>query len=367
MSQPDIPGQAVVPGDSVAAGLLVVPAAYGEPPLSAALRAQPEDFHVEELLGFDADGEGGHALLRVEKRGANTRWVAGQLASAAGVAMRDVGYSGLKDRHAVTVQHFTVPAARGTAIEDWSSWRGEGFRVLGAARHRRKLRPGSHQANRFRILLRDPRGDFGSFETRLAQVARLGVPNYFGPQRFGRNGANIEDARRWAESGRAPRRRGERAFALTAARSWLFNRVLGERVRRGDWSRILAGEAVILEGSRSFFQASTDDPVLQDRCERMDLHPSGPLWGRGELQSEGEARALELQVLEHEQPLRRLLEAEGLEQERRSLRLPVRALGCTAEGEGLRLEFELARGAFATAVLHEFVTGAWGPDADGSG
>ncbi|HSQ69153.1 MAG TPA: tRNA pseudouridine(13) synthase TruD [Steroidobacteraceae bacterium] len=365
MSQRGIPGRTAVAGESVGACLPVVPAAHGEPPLRAVLRARPEDFQVEELLGFDADGEGDHVLLRVEKRGANTRWVAGQLAAAAGVAVREVGYSGLKDRHAATVQHFTVPAARGAPIADWLDRGGEGYRVLGASRHRRKLRPGSHRANRFRILLRDPRGDFESFEARLVQVARLGVPNYFGPQRFGRNCANLERARRWAESRGAPRRRGERAFALTAARSWLFNRLLAERVWRGDWSVILAGEAVVLEGSRSFFQASSDDPMLQARCERMDLHPSGPLWGRGELQSADEARALELHVLEDEQPLRRLLESEGLEQERRSLRLPVMGLGCTAEGEGLRLDFELTRGAFATAVLHEFVLGAW--DADGSG
>ena len=360
-------GLTEIPGERVAAGVSDAPAAYGPAPLQAALRAQPEDFRVEELLGFDPDGEGDHVLLRVEKRAANTRWVAGQLAAAAGVAVREVGYSGLKDRHAVTVQHFTVPVARGASIEDWSGRHGEGFRVLDAERHRRKLRPGSHRANRFRILLRDPRGDFTAFEARLGQVGQRGVPNYFGPQRFGRRGANLEQARRWAEAARAPRGRGERGFALTAARSWLFNRVLAERVSRGDWSGILAGEAVILEGSRSFFQASSDDPQLRDRCERMDLHPSGPLWGRGELPSADEARALELRVLEDEQPLRRLLEGEGLEQERRSLRLPVRALGCTAESEGLRLDFELARGAFATAVLHEFVLGAWGLDADGSG
>jgi tRNA pseudouridine13 synthase len=359
--------QTAVPGQCAAADVQAVPTAHGEPPLVAALRAHPEDFQVEEVLGFDADGEGEHALLRVEKRGANTRWVAGQLAGAAGVAVREVGYSGLKDRHAVTVQHFSVPAARGASIEDWVGRHAEGFRVLEASRHRRKLRPGSHRANRFRILLRDPRGDFASFEARLDQVARLGVPNYFGPQRFGRGGANLERARRWAESGRAPQRRGERAFALTAARSWLFNRVLAERVSRGDWSRILAGEAVILEGSRSFFQASPDDPALQDRCERMDLHPSGPLWGRGEPHGADEARELESRVLEAERALQRLLEKEGMEQERRSLRLPVRALGCTAESEGLRLDFELARGAFATAVLHEFVLGAWDADADGSG
>jgi tRNA pseudouridine13 synthase len=359
--------QTADPGHSAAADVQAVPTAHGEPPLVAALRAQPEDFQVEEVLGFEADGEGEHVLLRVEKRGANTRWVAGQLACAARVAVREVGYSGLKDRHAVTVQHFSLPAARGAGIEDWVGRHGEGFRVLGASRHRRKLRPGSHRANRFRILLRDPRGDFASFEARLGQVSKLGVPNYFGPQRFGRGGANLEHARRWAESGRAPQRRAERTFALTAARSWLFNRVLAERVRRGDWSRILAGDALILEGSRSFFQASPDDPALQDRCERMDLHPSGPLWGRGEPHAADEARALESGVLESEQPLRQLLEAEGLEQERRSLRLPVRALGCTAESDGLRLDFELARGAFATAVLHEFVLGAWDAGADGSG
>jgi tRNA pseudouridine13 synthase len=145
----------------------------------------------------------------------------------------------------------------------------------------------------------------------------------------------------------------------------LFNRVLGERVRRGDWNRLLPGEAVMLDGRRSFFAAPGIDPALDDRCRGMDVHPSGPIWGRGESSATGEAREVEDSIVVREPGLARLLESERLDQERRSLRLPVRSLRWTHEAGSLRMEFELPRGSFATAVLHELLRDAWGQDTGG--
>lgn len=335
------------------------PTAYGPPPASGHIRVEPEDFRVEELLGFEADGTGGHLLLLVEKRDANTGWVAGQLARLAGVHARDVGYSGQKDRHAVTRQSFSLPWPAAAQVESCLAWSGDGFQVLAASRHGRKLRPGSHRGNRFVIRVRELAGDPAAVEARLRLVGDAGVPNYFGPQRFGRGGANLTRARDWAGGGAAPRERPQRSFLLSAARSAVFNGVLAERVRRGDWNRLLPGEAVMLDGRRSFFVAGEIDGLLRERCERMDVHPTGPLWGTGDTPAAGSAREVEMHVMAAEPGLRTLLETHGLVQERRSLRLPVRALEWRIASDGLTLAFDLPRGTFATAVLHEVLRDAW--------
>ena len=339
--------------------------AHGPAPLDGRIRVEPADFIVEELLGFEPDGAGGHVLLSVEKRGANTGWVAAQLARTAGVQARDVGYSGQKDRHALTRQSYSLPWPVSAPLEACLEFAGEGYRVLSAARHGRKLRPGSHRGNRFAIRVRDADGEASAIDARLRVIADEGVPNYFGPQRFGRDGSNLARARAWALDGNAPRDRIQRGFALSAARSEIFNRVVEERVRRGDWSRLLPGEAVMLDGRRSFFVAPEIDALLDDRCRRMDVHPSGPMWGRGESPATGAAREVEDAVLGREPGLAHLLEAERLDQERRGLRLPVHSLRWAHEAGALLLEFELPRGTFATAVLHELLRDAWSLDTGG--
>jgi tRNA pseudouridine13 synthase len=338
-----------------------MPRAHGDPPASGRIRSEPEDFQVEEELGFAPDGQGAHVLLRVEKRDANTGWVAAQLARHAGASVRDVGFSGHKDRRAVTRQAFTVPLSSAWDVEQCLAWRGEGYIVLEATRHGRKLRPGSHRANRFVLTVRELRGDREQVARRLERIAGAGVPNYFGPQRVGRHGANLERARTWASTAQpAPRDRNQRSFALSAARSALFNAVLAERVRRGDWDRLLDGEAVMLDGRRSFFVAEAIDAALVGRCTAMDVHPTGPLPGRGVSPATGIALAVEQAVLDAEPALVDLLVAERLEHERRSLRLPVQELAWTFVGaDALELRFALPRGAFATAVLHEMLVDAW--------
>ena len=199
----------------------------------------------------------------------------------------------------------------------------------------------------------------------LALLASAGVPNYFGPQRFGRGGGNLARAREWAAGGQPPRDRMQRGFALSTARSELFNLVLAERVRRGDWNRLLPGEAIILDGRRSFFRAEEVDAALVERCGAMDLHPSGPLWGRGAPEVGGDVLAVEEAVAAGEPALRALLGACGLDHERRSLRLPVRSLEWRFDGDSVTLSFELPRGTFATSVLHEVLQGAWDPGEGG--
>jgi len=321
----------------------------------------PEDFLVEELLGFAPDGSGAHLLLHVEKRGANSGWVAAALARTAQVAPREVGLSGHKDRHAVTRQYYSLPESARVPAGGWTGFEGEGFRVLETTPHGRKLRTGTHRANRFRIAIRDVSGNPEAIAQRLGDIERGGVPNYFGPQRFGRDGANLRVARAWAEAGSSPRERAARSFALSAARSWLFNAVLARRVQDRSWDRLLPGDAAMLDGRRSWFRVTDVDETLQARCRALDLHPSGPLHGRGELPVTGAAAEIEQQLAEQEATLRGLLESQRLEHERRSLRVAVSSMSWRVEPCTIELAFELPRGAFATAVLHELLEDAWDP------
>jgi tRNA pseudouridine13 synthase len=339
--------------------LNALPLAWGPPPASGRIRVEPEDFQVEEVLGFAPDGTGSHVLLLVEKRGANSGWVAARLAHAAGVPVRDVGFSGHKDRAALTRQYYSMPLRAGADATGWTGFSGEGFRVLEAQAHGRKLRAGTHRANRFRIGIRELEGDADAIAARLACIARGGVPNYFGPQRFGRSGANLYRARDWAAGRPEPRERATRSFALSAARSELFNSVLGRRVERGDWNRLLPGEAAMLDGRRSYFRVDTIDAALIERCDLQDVHPSGPLHGRGDSPVGDAVAALEREVLATEPALAALLEAQGMEHERRSLRVPLRAFEWRLRASRLELAFELPRGAFATALLHELLRDAW--------
>lgn len=336
------------------------PCAFGAPPATGRIRSQPEDFYVEEILGFEVEGSGNHALLVVEKRGANTGWVAARLAAHAGVNVRDVGFSGHKDRHAVTRQAYTLPLPVTADVAACLEWRGEGYAVIAASRYGRKLRPGSHRANRFVLRVRELAGERAAIEACLQRIRDEGVPNYFGPQRFGRDGSNLVRVRAWAAGGPAPRDRAQRGFQLSAARSYLFNQVLAARVVGGDWQRLLPGEAVMLDGRRSFFAAPEIDAVLLERCRTMDVHPSGPLAGRGQSPATGLALEVESAAVAGEGALLELLAAERIDHERRALRLPVREFEWSFEGGvELELRFVLPRGTFATAVLHELLRDAW--------
>jgi tRNA pseudouridine13 synthase len=221
------------------------------------------------------------------------------------------------------------------------------------------LRPGSHRANRFVLRIRGLAGSPPAIEARLETLRLQGVPNYFGPQRFGREGSNLRRVLEWAAGGPAPRDRVQRGFLLSAGRSELFNRVLAARVAAGHWDRLLPGEAVVLDGRRSFFVAEQLDATLEQRCRELDLHPSGPLAGAGESPAVAQAGALEAEVMASGASLVELLARERLEHERRSLRLPVREFAWTLDDSTLELSFVLPRGAFATAVLHELLRDAW--------
>lgn len=296
------------------------PYAYGPPSAQALFRQRPEDFQVDEDLGFELAGSGEHLYLRLRKRGQNTVWLAREIARFCGVRDLDVGYGGLKDRQAITSQWFSVYLPKGLQ-RDLASFAPDDVELLEADWHSHKLKAGMHRSNHFVIRLRELSE---TVDERLALVA-TGVPNYFGEQRFGIDGGNLEQAQALLVERRAIKNRKQRGFMLSAARSWLFNLVLAQRVQDGTWSEALDGED----------------------------EASGPLWGRGRPLVSGEVLALESAVLGDWQQWCYGLEHQGLQQERRALRCMPINFAARAEGRDLLLSFSLAPGQYATAVLRE--------------
>ena len=308
---------------------------YGAPLLSARLRSIPEDFQVTEQLGWECSGDGEHDYLFVEKTGANTEWVARQLAHHADVPVRDVGYAGLKDRHAITRQWFSVPRWN---APNWSTLDVLGVTVVETQRHLRKLRRGAHKGNDFQIVLRcDSLPDADAWAGRIARIGEQGVPNYFGEQRFGRSGRNLQLADDWAAGKRLPRE--QRSMAISTIRSYVFNETLCHRVQASTWNQLVADDMANLDGSGSVFEVADIGDDLRQRCSEMDIHPAGILVGDGS--TLGPAH------------WQKALSKARVEPSTRSLRLPVRNLRSEFGLSSVVLRFSLGRGAYATAVLRE--------------
>jgi len=324
--------------------------AIGEPVLTCRIKKENADFQLSERLGFGLSGDGEHDFLQIEKEGANTSWVASGLARFAAIAVSDVGFAGLKDRHAVATQWFSVRRPAGHRA-DWLKLDLEGVRVLQVDRHRRKLRRGAHSGNDFRIALRNLTETGGGLRERLMEVRDGGVPNYFGEQRFGHDGGNLALARDLFAGQRLSR--GKRSIALSAARSFLFNQILQERVRNGTWNTLLPGDCASLDGSGSFFSVAGIDSELERRSDELDIHPSGALWGAGDLQTAAKVAEREETVVDRFPEFMQGLVNKRVQQARRALRLAVRSFTWERDGDTMWLRFFLTRGGFATAVLRE--------------
>ncbi|WP_090203879.1 tRNA pseudouridine(13) synthase TruD [Ectothiorhodospira magna] len=330
-------------------------------PLTAVLRHRPEDFQVEEIPATLPDGEGEHVWLHVRKRGMNTDDVAVLLGRIAGVPRRAVGYAGRKDRHAVTTQWFSVHLP-GREAPAWSEQLPPAVEVLDARRHRRKLQTGHLRGNRFVLVLRQCAGDRDRAQTHLALLQQRGVPNFFGAQRFGRDGSNVAKAEALFQGTLLVRDHKLRGIYLSAARAEIFNQVLAARLDNGTWDQALLGDALQLDGRGSFFINQGDDPTVPERLAAQALHVTGPLWGCGDLATTGPVAALESEIAATMPVLAQGLEAAGLTQERRVLRIRPQALSWHWEDEHtLQLDFTLPAGAFATTLVDGLAdTGACG-------
>ncbi|MEO1420074.1 MAG: tRNA pseudouridine(13) synthase TruD [Pseudomonadota bacterium] len=326
-----------------------VPPALSGVRQSARIKHTPEDFRVIELPNWTPSGDGEHEVLWIQKTDANTEWVARQLARYAEVSVKNVSFAGRKDRAAVTDQWFSVQVP-GRSV-DWSDFSVAGVQIQSTARHNRKIRAGALRGNRFEVRLRE----MGNApDPELIVAIAQGVPNYFGAQRFGRGFSNLDAAEGLANGRRL--RRNERSLALSAARAAIFNSVLAIRVQAQTWDTPLDGDVVQLEGSNSVFAVESDalDDVKR-RAEQRDLHPTGPLYGRGDTGVQSDAMQLEAKVIEDCAKWASAAERGGAKAGRRSLRVVPKDFSCEYTNETAHLTFELPAGSFATALLNELV------------
>lgn len=333
------------------------PNPYGPAHAAGVLKHCPDDFVVEELIGFEASGEGEFDLLRVRKRGRNTNEVARALARFAGVPFAAISYAGLKDKRAVTTQYFSVHLP-GKPTPAWAELNEAGIDVLDVRRHSRKLRRGAHTGNRFELRIRDFEGSRVETQARWVQLQSRGIANYFGQQRFGRGGSNLVQAAAML-AGKRRASRHLKGLWLSALRAFLFNEYLAHRVEADTWSACVEGDFMILNGSTAVFgPASTDDDIGR-RLAAQEIHPTGPLVG-----AEGKDKVQRLTVQEEQVMNTHRKWVDGLadlrvKQARRSLRVPVEephlswALDENPDRPDLRLSFSLPAGSYATVLLEQ--------------
>ncbi|MCB1208560.1 MAG: tRNA pseudouridine(13) synthase TruD [Verrucomicrobiales bacterium] len=332
-----------------------LPYLHGRPLGRAGFKEELADFVVEELLGFEPSGVGEHCFVWVEKRDLDTNVAAVRLADALGIRHRLVSHCGLKDRHAVTRQWFSlhIPGQPSPEAADLES---DGLRVLRITRNTRKLRRGIHLGNRFTIRLRGPDFDAVAAAGRWQAIVERGVPNFFGVQRFGREGRNVEKALQMFRGEFSPKDRLLRGLLLSAVRSQLFNEVVAARMAQGTWDCALAGEVYGFADNRTLLLIENQRGDEVQRFNDGVLEITAPLWGAGELHSAAEVRGVESELMGRYPELTAGLEAAGLRQERRVMRLrPTASELVVMEGGDLQLSFDLPRGCYATGVLRELV------------
>ena len=328
-----------------------------DPLPKAAFKRDPVDFQVDEYLGFEPDGAGEHLWLQIKKTGCNTQDVVDALAEQFATPVMDIGHSGLKDKHAITTQWISVPYPIVNGLPSNTDFfdQLDGVEVLQVTRSGKKLRRGVHRENFFRIRLHDVESDHDNTNAKLKEISETGFPNYFGAQRFGIDGRNVEHARSMFTRKRKLTR-FKRSMYLSAARSWMFNQVLSARRNNGSWLTVMAGDVCMLDGTNSVFKCEVPDTEIQKRHNEHDLHITGPLYGRGQAMTEGEPARLETECHAAEELLCNGLENAGLKAERRALRAVARDLKWSWHNTNtLELSFSLQRGVYATSLLGEIV------------
>lgn len=352
----------------------------GAPSVCAQLKCVPEDFIVEETLGFTPSGEGEHLYIHLRAVDYNTEFLVSHIARGLGVPKKVVVYSGLKDRYAVTSQWFSVHLP-GNAHVDLSPLENEHITILEAARNLKKLRRGAHKGNRFTIRLKhfESNAEGGkealqeTVNKRIAMIQEQGFPNYFGPQRFGNNENNIASALRSVESGRSPKKRFQRSMTYSTLRSLLFNLALSQRIKDGTWKEALVGDVFALSGTESFFtpdvtatpniaggeegqQAGEPDDDIAGRLASGDIAVAGPLYGDGKLPQTGIAAETLLATLEPYSKIMDFLVSQRVAVSVRPYSVVPKELTYEWEDQNtLVLSFFLPKGVFATSLLRELV------------
>ena len=335
--------------------------------ITAIIKSKAEDFIVEENIDIEFSGEGEHCWLYIKKRECNTDWVAQQLAKYCNVKKLAVSYAGLKDRHAVTSQWFSVQLP-GKPTPDWAEFESsfsasgsdENIQVLQSFRHNRKLQRGVLKSNTFNITLRELNDSsdktFELLTRRCEEIAHSGVPNYFGSQRFGRNYNNLDQAEKLFSKPRYKITKHKRSLYLSAARSWLFNCILSERVKQGVWDKRLPGDVFMLDGKSACFRDETEEETgenLDQRLKSNEIHPTAILWGEGDAMTALQAAELESGIIDQFPIYRDGLVAARLQSQRRACRVIPGQFSCSRQADDFEVSFTLPAGSYATMVIAE--------------
>ncbi|MBD5772233.1 tRNA pseudouridine(13) synthase TruD [Marinomonas colpomeniae] len=340
--------------------------AWSKPAITGDLKTYVQDFYVEEQLGFEPDGKGEFCFVFVEKAGVNTDFLAKRLAQVAGIPPEKVTYSGVKDRHACTRQWFCLHVLN--KEPDFSNLEEafrepESVRIVMQVRHSKKLRMGTHFANRFLIRLREIEGDINELEARLHLIKEGGVPNYYGPQRFGINGNNLHHGEAFVLKGRQSRRKLSKteSFWLSAIRSWCFNQSLSDQVENGMWARLCDGDIAQFQRKDEQFRAKNIEALIHLSVIRGEISPVLPLMSAGWEAGTGPQReaAIKNTLLESAGLLEGLNSFDLSRDSRLARLVPMNMawelLNDTEEKAQLVVEFSLTKGCFATSILREMI------------
>lgn len=329
---------------------------YGKPKTTGQYKQQYEDFVVTEDLGFELTGEGEHVLVYLEKRDCNTIFVAEQLAKYVGISSKLVSYAGLKDRHAVTRQWFSLhmPGKESPNFDDFDL---SGCQILKVTRHNKKLKIGALKGNYFQIRLTNL-SDNSELESKLASIKQHGVPNYFGEQRFGRDDNNLTQALKWANGEITVKDRKKRSFYLSAARSAIFNDVVSKRIEQGLHQTVLNGDILQLAQRGSWFVAQSNDlSLLQSRLLNGEINITAPMIGDSQLGTQSCALEFEQKCLANWSQFTELFKKERVETARRSILLRPQHLNWQwINDDSIEINFYLSSGCYATSVIRELIT-----------
>jgi tRNA pseudouridine13 synthase len=329
------------------------------PGIGGRIKAEPEDFEVEEVPAYPPCGQGDFLYLWVEKRSMGAEYFVRQLARRLDIPPGEVGTAGLKDRHAVTRQMVSVPIGVESRLPQVD---GDGIRLLKVDRHTNKLKPGHLHGNRFRILVRDVDAQAGErLAPLLDQLRRDGLPNFYGPQRFGRDGETLRLGLALLHGDPSTKVRSPflRKLALSAAQSALFNHYLARRMADGLFRRVLLGDVMAKWPFGGLFVAE-DVAREQARFDARETVTAGPLFGRKTFAAAGEVAAREAAVLQECDIAPKSFHGFGklLQGTRRHNLVYLDDLQAEVEEAGVRLRFTLPAGSYATVLLREITKSA---------
>jgi tRNA pseudouridine13 synthase len=329
---------------------------YGEALQTGVIKSQPEDFRVIENLGFEPCGEGEHLFLHIEKENLTTLDLIEQIAREFGVKPRDIGYSGLKDKLAVTQQWLSVHLpGQMNSVEIPSS---SHYKLLQHSWHNKKIRSGSHRSNSFEVMVRNVDQLSSQTQQQIDDVKAFGMANYFGEQRFGARQDNVERAIHTFTNERRTRKlsRTKRGLYISALRSFLFNQILSKRIEQNNWHQPLLGDVYMLSGSHSLFSDDIDDNIL-DRFQQQDISSAASLYGVGSSMLAETALALETEVFNQYSEIVECLDVQKVKLQMRTTRVTVQAFNVVhdPEAQSLKVSATLPSGCFFTTLLKHFI------------